>query len=177
MNLPLLSWLTIAFSSVAVYLFLLLAFRLVGKKELSQLSVVDLVFILLISNSVQNAMVGPDSTLLGGLIAASSLFLVNTVVRVVEKRFPRLRKIIQGHPLMLIYHGQIQAENLRKTGITEDELLETAHEHGVLHIREINLAILELDGSISVLSDNFQKNTRHTISNETASGGRNGEGN
>src|ERR1043166_485365 len=93
--------LNIVLRSVAVYLFVILAMRLFGKRELAQLSVVDLVLILLISNSVQNAMVGPDTSLLGGLIAAASLFVVNYLLKIVLFRSKKFTEELQGHPILL----------------------------------------------------------------------------
>lgn len=146
-------------STLAVYLFIVIAIRIFGKKELAQLSVIDLVFILLISNSVQNAMVGPDATLLGGLVAASSLFVVNYLLKYLQFRFPGLGKIIQGDATMLIYEGKVLREHLKKVKMTEDELMQAVREHGVESISEVDLAILEVDGSISVLSEKYQKKT------------------
>ncbi|MEN9958949.1 MAG: hypothetical protein RLZZ474_1193, partial [Bacteroidota bacterium] len=88
----------IALKSIAVYVFIVAAIRLFGKKEFAQLSVVDLVFILLISNSVQNAMVGSDSSLSGGLVAAFALFSANYVIKKLEFLFPSLRKVVEGEP-------------------------------------------------------------------------------
>jgi len=90
------NYIHIIISTMAVYLFIVIAIRLFGKKELAQLSVVDLVFILLISNAVQNAMVGPDSTLSGGLVAASTLFVLNYIFKSLQYRYPRFSKVIQG---------------------------------------------------------------------------------
>jgi uncharacterized membrane protein YcaP (DUF421 family) len=151
--------LPIVISSVVVYLFIILAIRLFGKKELSQLSVIDLVFILLISNSVQNAMVGNNTTLWGGLVAASALFVVNFLLKQAIYRFPSLSKFIQGEAVMLVYKGQIKIDNMYHTRITHDELLEAVREHGVPSISDVDLAILEVDGNISILSNNFQQKT------------------
>lgn len=95
----------IVLSSVVIYLFIIIAIRLFGKKELAQLSVVDLVFILLISNSVQNAMVGSDATMLGGIISAGSLFIVNHIFKLLLYRYPKFDKLIEGEAIMLIYEG------------------------------------------------------------------------
>ncbi len=149
----------IIFSSVAVYFFIILAIRLFGKKELAQLSVYDLVFILLISNAVQNAMVGPDSTLLGGLVAAASLFVVNYVLKKAQVRFPKFGKAIQGEAVMLVFRGKLLSSHLKKTGITEDELMEVIREHGVASIAEVDLAVLEVDGNVSVLSSGILNKT------------------
>ena len=159
MNFDIISLLLISAKSIAIYLFILLALRLFGKKELAQLSVVDLVFILLISNSVQNAMVGPDNTLLGGMAAATGLFVINYIFKLLLKKFPSLSRIVQGDELMLVYKGKILQSNLDKSMITKEELQAAVREHGVESIKAVDLAILEVDGNISVLSRDFQHKT------------------
>ncbi len=146
-------------STVTVYLFIVIAIRLFGKTEISQLSVTDLVFIMLISNAVQNAMVGPDNSLSGGLVAAAALFAVNYFFKLCLYRFPKFGHIVQGESVMLIYKGKINRKNMQKTRLSMDELLEAVREHGVSKISEVDLAVLEVDGNISVLSDDFSKKT------------------
>lgn len=153
------SYVHIVLSSLAVYLFIIVAFRITGKKEISQLSVVDLVFILLISNAVQNAMVGSDTSLTGGLVAAASLFVVNFLFKQVLYRFPKLGGFIEGEPLVLIYNGNMLRANLAKARIPVDEIMEALREHGVSRVGEVDLAVLEADGNISVLSDSYKKKT------------------
>jgi len=152
-------YLKIAFSSSAVYLFIIIAIRLFGKKELAQLSIIDLVFILLISNAVQNAMVGSDSSLAGGLVAASTLFIINYLFKYILYRFPKLGNIVQGAEILLIYKGQINQTNMIKARITYEELLEAVREHGVSEIREVDLAVLEIDGNISIISNDYKHRT------------------
>ena len=152
-------YVNIIFSSVCVYLFIILAIRITGRKELTQLSVVDLVFILLISNSVQNAMVGPDTSLLGGLVAASALFVVNFILKDLLFRYTRLDKMLQGEEIMLVYNGVLNKANMRKSRLRIEEIEEAVREHGVAGIKEVNLAVLEVDGNISVVSDNYQRKT------------------
>ncbi|HEY0262497.1 MAG TPA: YetF domain-containing protein [Chitinophagales bacterium] len=154
------SLLIIAAKSIAVYVFILLAIRLFGKKELAQLSVIDLVFILLISNSVQNAMVGSDSSLVGGLSAAAALFLVNYILKLIDYKFPLFSKAVQGESIMLVYEGKVLKEHLEKAMITEEELEAAVREHGVKSINEVTLAVLEVDGNISVVSDEFKTKTQ-----------------
>ncbi len=150
----------IIISSLVVYLFIITAIRIFGKREISQLSVVDLVFILLISNAVQNAMVGGNITLLiGGLVAAATLFVANYFMGELFFRSKRFSKFVQGEPLMLIYEGKPIIEHLKKAKITDDELETAIREHGVEHIAEVNLAVLERDGNISVLSNNYHLKT------------------
>lgn len=149
------TYLPIIVSSAAVYVFIVLAIRLFGKKELAQLSVIDLVFILLISNSVQNAMVGSNSTLTGGLVAATTLFVVNYLLKRLLLRYRRLNQIIQGSPLMLVYNGKVVKSHLAQAQMSMEEIEAAIREHGVESIKQVDLAILEVDGNISVLSNNF----------------------
>jgi len=152
-------YLRIMTSSISVYIFIVVAIRIFGKKELAQLSIFDLVFILLISNAVQNAMVGTDTSLIGGLVAASALFIFNYFLKLVLYKFPKLAKIVQGEPLLLIYNGNINKKNISKAKITNEELMEAIREHGATTIKDINLAVLEVDGNISILSEEYKNKT------------------
>jgi len=150
-------YLVIGGKSIAIYLFMILAIRLFGKKELAQLSVVDLVFILLISNSVQNAMVGSDSTLLGGMSAAFALFLSNYIFKYFLRSSAGFSRMVQGRKIMLIHEGQVSEKGMEDAMMSLDELQQAVREHGVEHIRDVNLAILEVDGNISILSEDYHK--------------------
>lgn len=157
-------YVVIAVSSVSVYLFLVFAIRIFGKNELSQLSIVDLVFILLISNSVQSAMVGANTTLLGGIVAATSLFAANWVLRNLLFKVKGVNRFIQGSALMLVYNGTVVQKHLDQANISTEELEAAVREHGVADIKDVDLAVLEVDGNISILSHNFaKKSTRKRI--------------
>jgi uncharacterized membrane protein YcaP (DUF421 family) len=153
-------WISIIARSLAVYVFMILAIRLFGKKELAQLSVIDLVFILLISNAVQNAMVGPDTSLGGGLVAAGALFAANFTLKKLLYKNKKLNDILQGEAVVLIYRGNVNEENCAKAEITLDELEAAVREHGARDIGDVDLAMLEVDGNISVISNDFQKRSR-----------------
>jgi uncharacterized membrane protein YcaP (DUF421 family) len=154
---------SIALRSSAVYLFMIFAIRLFGKKELAQLSVIDLVFILLISNSVQNAMVGSNVSLPAGIVAATALFTVNYVFKLILFRSKKISGWVQGNPLMLVYKGTVIKPHLDQAKITHAELEAAIREHGIEGIRNVDLAILEVDGNISVLSENFKRRTTRKI--------------
>ena len=149
----------IVIRATIVYFFIITAIRIFGKRELSQLSVVDLVFILLISNSVQNAMIGPNSSLIGGIIAALTLFLLNSILETFLYKSKKFSSFLQGEPLMLIYNGKPIHKHLEKAKISDDELEAAIREHGVAKVSEVNLAVLERDGNISVLSNNYKNRT------------------
>lgn len=153
-------YLLIALKSIAVYVFIVAAIRLFGKKEFAQLSIVDLVFILLISNSVQTAMVGTDTSLEGGLVAALALFVVNFIFKKITIGRPEIAHLIDGDPVLLVYNGQLKDGGLAKAQITIEQLESVIREHGVEDMSEVDLAMFEVDGNISVISNNFKKTSR-----------------
>ncbi|TRX22243.1 DUF421 domain-containing protein [Flavobacterium franklandianum] len=146
--------------SASVYLFMLIALRIFGKKELSQLNTADVILILLISNSVQNAMVGSDTSLWGGLAAAAVLFVINFTLKKLMYKFPKFSDFMQEKPEILIHDGKMDFKTLSKLNITNDELKEAIREHGVEHFSDVKLAMLEIDGNISIISG--EKNIRQT---------------
>ena len=156
-------YIQIVLKCIAVYFFVIIAIRIFGKKELAQLSVIDLVFILLISNSVQNAMVGENTTLKGGLVAAASLFIINFLLKRVLYRSDKVSELLQGKAILLIYKGELQEHNLKKAEITEKELEAAVREHGVEDTGHVDLAILEVDGNISVISNDFKNKSVHAV--------------
>lgn len=156
------SYLDIIIRSTAVYFFMIIALRIFGKKKLSQLNTADVILILLISNSVQNAMVGINSSLLGGLVAALVLFLINFILKKIRYNFKSFTDIIQDKPEILIHDGKIDFKALAKLEITSDELDEVIREHGIENFKEVKLAMMEIDGNISVISGNTTlKQTHH----------------
>lgn len=150
----------IALKSIAVYVFIVAAIRVFGKKEFAQLSVVDVVFILLISNSVQTAMVGNDTSLSGGLVAALALFAMNFLFKRISLGSESISKVIEGEPVLLIYNGEVRPNALKEASISLEQLKAVVREHGVEEISDVNLAIFEVDGNISVLSDNYRSLTK-----------------
>ena len=150
-------YIDIVLRAIAVYIFMIVALRIFGKKELAQLSITDLVFILLISNAVQNAMVGPDTSLKGGLIAAAALFAANYTLKKILYKNARISELLQGEALLLVYNGVIQIQNCAKAEITMQELDAAIREHGVNNVSEVDLAMMEVDGNISIVSKDFKK--------------------
>ena len=146
--------------SAAVYLFMLIALRIFGKKELSQLNTADVILILLISNSVQNAMVGSDTSLWGGLAAAAVLFAINFSLKKLMYKYKTFSDFMLEKPEILIHEGKMDFKALSKLNITNDELKEAIREHGIEHFSEVKLAMLEIDGNISIISGN--KDLRQT---------------
>ena len=105
-------------------------------------------------------MVGPDSSLLGGLIAATALFITNYLLKLFLFKNKGASNLLQGKPVMLVHEGIVLEENLKHEHLTIEELELAAREHGVSSLKNVNLAVLEIDGNISILSESYQKQSR-----------------
>jgi uncharacterized membrane protein YcaP (DUF421 family) len=141
----------IVLRTAVIYLVILIGLRLAGKREIGQMTVFDLVVLLLIANAVQNAMVGPDTSLVGGILAAVVLLALNAAVARLRLRWPRLRRMVEGSPTLLVLHGEVIADHLRREGLDQETLQAALREHGVADLSDVEMAVLEIDGSISVV--------------------------
>lgn len=145
--------LEIILRTLAVYGVVLLMLRFAGKREVGQMTPFDFVLLLLLSNSVQNAMTGGDNSLNGGIIAALVLIVVNYGVNYFSWKSRKVRKLIEGTPTILIYKGEVIENNMDSERITRDQLHEAMREHSVVEVEKVGLAVLEVDGSISILKN------------------------
>jgi len=143
--------LAIALRTTVIYLLVLAGVRLSGKREVGQMTPFDLTLLLLLSNSVQNAMTGPDTSLVGGMVAATVLLLLNYLVANLSGANRRFRKFIQGQPSMLIHDGQIIESHMAKEHVSMDELQRAMREHGISDYHQVAIGVLEVDGSMSFL--------------------------
>jgi uncharacterized membrane protein YcaP (DUF421 family) len=141
----------IAVRTILVYVAVFVGLRLMGKRELGQMTVFDLVVILLIANAVQNAMVGPDSSLQGGLLAAAVLLVANRGLAFARVRFGRWGRLIEGTPTILVQDGHYVDASMKKEEVEPEEVEEAVREHGIDSIQKVKLAVLEIDGSISIV--------------------------
>ncbi len=148
------SWhtlLDVALRTSVVYFALLIGLRLTGTRQLGQMSTFDLVLLLIIANAVQNAMVGPDTSLAGGLVAAGVLITWHRMIDWWRFRSRGISKLLTGEGIMLLHAGRILQEHCVRAGITHDELRQALREHGVASVQDVMLAVLEPDGAISVV--------------------------
>jgi uncharacterized membrane protein YcaP (DUF421 family) len=134
-----------------IYLLVLIGVRLSGKREVGQMTPFDLTLLLLLSNSVQNAMTGPDTSLAGGAVAACTLLVLNYGVAAASGSNRRLRRLIQGEPSLLVHDGKIIESHMARERVSMDELHRALREHGINSCDQVALAVLEVDGSISCL--------------------------
>jgi uncharacterized membrane protein YcaP (DUF421 family) len=145
------SWQERAIRAVAVYVFLLVAIRIFGRRELGQLTAFDIIVLLTLSNILQNSMIGNDNSVTGGMIGAGVLLSANLILAFVVSRRPRVERIVEGEPRILIHDGQIRRDQMRKEQLTEQDLLSAVHREGIERIEDVHLAISEPNGMISVI--------------------------
>ena len=141
----------IVLRTAVIYGVVLLGVRLSGKREVGQMTPFDLTLLLLISNSVQNAMTGPDNSLIGGIAAALTLLLLNYLVADLSGTNRRFRRLIEGQPTLLIHDGQLIPAHMAREHVSMDEMERALREHGINSYKDVALGVLEVDGSISCL--------------------------
>jgi uncharacterized membrane protein YcaP (DUF421 family) len=150
------------FRTVVVYVFLLAGLQLAGKRELGQLNPFDLVVLLLLSNAVQNAIIGNDNSLLGGIVGAVTLLVVNYLVVRFLYTHPGLDSLVEGSPEVLILNGELQKPALKHNLITVPELEAAARRQGIEDLARVRCSRLEIGGTISfVLKDPSPEEARH----------------
>lgn len=143
-------WWELVVRAVVVYVVLLLLIRLTGKRQIGQFSPYDLVLLLILSNAVQNSMNAGDNSLVGGLVIALTLVTLNHLVGLLTFRSKRMEGIIDGRPQVLIHDGKLFEDVMTNAKITHTELMSSLRESGYFSIGEVELAILENNGRISV---------------------------
>jgi uncharacterized membrane protein YcaP (DUF421 family) len=135
---------------VVVYLVLVLLLRLFGKRELAQLNPFDLVVLLSLSNTVQNAIIGDDNSVTGGIIGAFGLLAINWLVVRVLFSSPRLTRLLQGQSTVLVRDGKLDQKALQHESLTDEELLEVVHKQGFTTLDQVGLCELEPNGSFYI---------------------------
>jgi len=141
----------VVLSTSAIYVFLILMIRLVGRRMLAQLSALDFIVMILLGSAVETAMVGASTSLLAGLVAASVLLVSNRLLTIVMLRSKRLRHFVVGGPVLLVHNGTLLRTRMRRLGFTEADVLEALRERGIQDLTDINSAVLEADGRINVV--------------------------
>jgi uncharacterized membrane protein YcaP (DUF421 family) len=143
-------WFEFVVRGVVVYVFLLILLRLTGRRQVGQLAPFDLVLLLVLSNAVQNSMNGGDNSLVGGLISATTLVLLNYAVSLTTFRSKRAEALIEGRPQVLIHNGKLFEDVLTRAQLTHHELNSALRRSGCTCVEDVHSAVLENNGSISV---------------------------
>ena len=146
--------------SLIVFVFLAFALRVGGKRELAQLNVLDLAVLLLASNALQNALIGNDSTVTGGVLGAATLFAANYAFVRITFSSARARRLLEGQPRILLEGGRLIPEALRREAISETELLSAALERGFSSLDEVGMIVLETNGHLAILDSRAARHWR-----------------
>jgi uncharacterized membrane protein YcaP (DUF421 family) len=150
----------VAIRTSIIYVVLIGGLRIAGKREVGQLSIFDLIVLLVIADAVQNAMVGENTTLAGGIVAAVTLLSLDKLLAIASQRSARLRTLLEGEPRELIRDGAVDEDALHKEGIDDEDLKRALRVHGLLDPSDVALAVLETDGTISVVPRRTDDATR-----------------
>lgn len=159
MLLPKPSWLEKILRPVLIYVALLLAFRFLSKRDLTQNTTFDLLIVLLLSNIVQNAMIGEDNSVLGALAGAITLLLMSTALNRWAAKIPKARRVLEGQPIMLVHNGKLLEDNLKKYAVSRPDLNAGLRAENMITLDDVRYAFLELDGTISVIRKSEQSGT------------------
>jgi uncharacterized membrane protein YcaP (DUF421 family) len=142
---------------IAIYLILLLMVRLSGRRTLSQMTPFDLILILVISETTQQAMVGDDFSITNAVILVVTLFSIDIALSFAKKFWPKAERVIDGVPTLLIANGKLDAEALRKSRVSMDDIAEAARRQGISDLHDVRYAVLEVSGFISVIEAEQQE--------------------
>jgi uncharacterized membrane protein YcaP (DUF421 family) len=138
--------------AAAVYLFLLLVFRLAGQRTLAQITTFDLVLLLIISEAIQEALIGNDNSMINAALVVLTLAGLNVVLSLLKQRSKAVEKVLEDVPLVLVAEGRVLKEHMDKVRVDEDDILEAARElHGLERFDQIRFAVLERSGDISII--------------------------
>ena len=151
-------WWELVIRGLVVYAFLLVMLRITGKRQVGQLAPFDLVLLLVLSNAVQNAMNAGDNSLIGGLVSATTLIGLNYLVGVITFKNKKLAILIEGKPQILVHNGKVDEHELSRAQMTHHELNSALCKAGYCSIEEIRFALLENNGSLSVIGHDHKSN-------------------
>lgn len=150
-DVPTTSMLMVVLRSAFVYLLLFVIFRFASRRELAQATLFDFLTVLLIANVVQNSMVGNNTSVFGGIAGALTLYLLSLVFGRLSARSRRVQRLLEGEPVLLVKNGDIQHDTMHRQAVSHNDLLSAIRKQGLARLADVSYAILELDGSISVI--------------------------
>ena len=148
MSLP---WWEFILRGLIIYVFLIVLLRLTGKRQVGQMAPFDLVLLLVLSNTVQNAMIGGDNSIIGGVISAVTLVAANWLVSLLTYRSKKMEALVEGRPELLIHNGKLFERALAQAKLTRHEMMNALREAGCAAVEDVRAAFLENDGTISVI--------------------------
>jgi uncharacterized membrane protein YcaP (DUF421 family) len=141
----------IALRGIVLYAFVVLILRVIGRRELSSLSAIDLVLLIVLGDAIQQGLTQDDYSVTGALIAVSTIALMQLASSYLSFRSPRVRTVVEGDPIIVVQDGKPVAKNMRRLRMTTDELAEEARGQGIASLDEVSWAIAEASGTVSFI--------------------------
>lgn len=144
--------------AAAIYAFLLVLFRITGRRALSEITTFDFVLLLVIGEATQQALLGDDFSVINAFVVIATLVLIDILLSLFKERSPRVGRFLDGVPLIVVEYGKPLTERLRKARLTEEDILEAARQsQGLERLEQIRFAVLEKNGQISVIPEPTEK--------------------
>lgn len=138
--------------AVVTYLFLLVLFRIAGKRTLAQITTFDLVLTLIISEAIQQAILDTDQSLTHGLLLVTSLVAIDVAISLVKQRWPSSAKVLEGLPLVIVERGDLQQDRMARERVSKEDVIHAARQHhGISRLEDVDYAVLEESGGITVI--------------------------
>lgn len=150
-------WVALVLRSIAVYVFLMIALRIAGRRELGQMTTFDLVLLLVLANAVQNSINAGDNSLTSGLISATTLLLLNFAVGEATYRWRWFERLVQGRPLPLVRNGKIVLRSMKRERVTLEELRSALRKQGIDGVSQCKQAVLESDGTLTAVRHDVEQ--------------------
>lgn len=166
--LPKPSWAEKSLRPIIIYLTLLVIFRVSSKRGLAQATLFDFLILLLISNVVQNAIIGDDNSILGATVGALALVLISSLFNRVTARNRRVRRLLEGQPVLLVQDGRVDEAMMTRQNVSRNDLLSAIRKQGIVRLQDVGFAVLELDGTISVIRADDDKRPHDCLPIEIA---------
>ena len=138
--------------ALVVYAVLMVLFRITGRRSLGQITTFDFILLLIISEAIQNGLVGESYSITNAFVLVTTLVLVDVLLSLVKQRFPRFEKYLDGTPLVIVERGRLLQDRMRKARVDEGDLLNAARREGLERLAQIKHAVLERNGDISIIS-------------------------
>jgi uncharacterized membrane protein YcaP (DUF421 family) len=143
----------IVLRAIAVFAFLLILTRIIGKRELSSLQPLDLILLIILGDAVQQGLTQDDYSLTGAFLAIGTIAVLQVFTSYLSWRFPRTRPMLDGTPIIILQDGELIERNLKRERLTPDEVAEEARQQSIAHLSEVKFAILETNGRISFIKN------------------------
>ena len=163
MNAQVISMLIVAGNTLCIYLFLIVAIRILGRRQLGQLTALDLLVLILLGSAVETAMVHGSTLLRAGFVSATTLFIANKILSEFVNKSKRLSRACGNGPILLVHDGMFVEEHLKRVGLTHEDVLQSIRAREHADLSTVRFAVLEADGEVNVVARDTHEGTKEQL--------------